>query len=273
MPRANSAGLQIDYTDLGQGEPALLLLSGWCATREAFGRMNELCAHYRRVLALDWRGHGHSEAPLEDFGGKELLNDALAVVEASGAELVVPVALSHAGWIAIELRRLLGSRIPALVLLDWIVLDPPQPFLAALHALQDPLRWRQTRDQLFSLWLHDVDNPAVSEFVLNRMGSFAADMWARAGREIAASYEHFGNPLTALKALSPPPLTLHIYAQPPDPAYYEAQQTFAAGHPWFDVHRINAHSHVPMLENPEEMAQTVEDFVESLTPKLVLRRA
>lgn len=70
--------------------------------------------------------------------------------------------------------------------------------------------------------------------------------------------------LTALKALSPPAPTLHIYAQPPHPAYYEAQQSFAAGHSGFEVRRISARSHFPMLEEPEEMAQAVEDFVERL---------
>lgn len=264
MPRAHSGGLQIDYTDLGRGEPALLLLSGWCATREAYGQMNELCSRRRRVLALDWRGHGHSEPSPHDFGAKELVDDALAVIEASGAEFVVPVALAHSGWVAIELRRRLGGRIPGLILIDWIVLDPPQPFLAALHAMQDPNRWRKTRDQLFSTWLHGVDNPAVSEFVLDGMGAFEAAMWARAGREIAAAYEKFGNPLSALKALSPPVPTLHLYAQPPDPAYFEAQQSFAAAHPWFNVRRISAHSHFPMLEEPEEMAHAAENFVECL---------
>jgi pimeloyl-ACP methyl ester carboxylesterase len=261
MPKADSGGLQIDFADLGQGEPAVLLLPGWCSTRESYRAMMETGARQRRMLALDWRGHGLSDAPLRDFGGKELLDDALAVIEASGAETVVPVALAHSGWVAIELRRRLGARVPGLVLIDWIVLDPPQPFLAALHALQDPKRWRQARDQLFAAWLHGVDSPAVSEFVLNVMGAFEFEMWARAGKDIAASYERFGNPLAALKALSPPAPTLHIYAQPPDPAYFEAQQTFAAANPWFRVRRIGAHSHFPMLEKGDQIAGIVEGFV------------
>ena len=44
---------------------------------------------------------------------------------ASGADRIVPVALAHAGWVAIELRRRLGKKIPAIVLVDWIVLDLP----------------------------------------------------------------------------------------------------------------------------------------------------
>jgi len=220
MPRADSGGLQIDYSDQGHGEPALLLTPGWCSTREAFGRMTEFLAQHRRVLALDWRGHGHSDSPMQDFGNKELLDDALSVIEASSAEAVIPVALSHSGWVAIELRRRLGSHIPAIILLDWIVLDPPQPFLAALHALQDPMRWRQTRDQLFSSWTHEVENPAVSEFVLDKMSMFEFDMWRNAGKSIAAAYDHFGSPLAALKGLKPPVPALHLYAQPADSAYY-----------------------------------------------------
>jgi len=52
----------------------------------------------------------------------------------------VPLAISHSGWVAIELRRRLGSRMPVVVLLDWLVLEPPAPFLDALAALQDPER-------------------------------------------------------------------------------------------------------------------------------------
>ena len=38
-----------------------------------------------------------------------MVADALAVIEAAGIEQVVPVAASHSGWVAIELRRRLGA--------------------------------------------------------------------------------------------------------------------------------------------------------------------
>src|SRR5581483_7236488 len=98
--------------DLGRGEPALLCLNGWCDTRTQFARLAPLLAARRRVLALDWRGHGESERPAGDFGMDALVDDALAVISASGAQRVVPVAVSHSGWVAIELRRRLGARIP-----------------------------------------------------------------------------------------------------------------------------------------------------------------
>ena len=262
MPEAQSV-VRIDYSDMGKGEPALLLMPGWCATRKAFGLMADLCARHRRVLALDWRGLGRSEVPTSDFGQSGLVEDALAVIQASGAQDIVPVALAHSGWVAIELRRHLKSRISKIVLIDWLVLDPPAPFLATLHGLQDRLHWEETRNRLFSTWLQGVGNEAVKNFVQYEMGICGFEMWARSAREIAAAYQKNGNPLLALENLNPPAPVVHIYAQPADPVYWQAQQSFAAEHDWFSAIRINAVSHFPTLEEPEEMAQAIEKFVSS----------
>ena len=80
MAETQSSGGRIDYSDNGQGEPALLLMPGWCATRKAFGAMAELSAKRRRVLALNWRGHGNSAVADTDFGEAALVEDALAVI-------------------------------------------------------------------------------------------------------------------------------------------------------------------------------------------------
>src|SRR5262245_65422158 len=98
-------GLPISYDDLGRGEPALLFLHGWCANRAVFRPLVERCGTHRRTLALDFRGHGQSAMPTSNFGLDGLVEDALAVIEASGAERVVLVALAHAGWPAIEDRK------------------------------------------------------------------------------------------------------------------------------------------------------------------------
>jgi len=261
MPEALSHGTRISYDDLGRGGPALLFLPGWCGSRAVFDELARSCAAHRRTLALDWRGHGQSAMPAGDFGAAELVDDALAVIEASRAEHVVPVALSHAGWVAIELRRRLGARIPRLALLDWIVLDAPPPFLAVLRSLQDPAQWQQARDQLFSMWLHGLDLPALTRYVREDMGSYPFAMWARAGREISAAYAQAGSPLRALASLDPPVPVLHLYAQPEDPGYLAAQESFAAAHPWFQVAKPDARSHFPMYEVQCEMATAIERFV------------
>lgn len=105
--------------------------------------------------------------------------------------MVVPVALAHAGWVALQLRQTLGNRIPKLVFLEWIILDAPPPFLLALKETHSPGQWKQTIDPMFSRWLHGVDNPKLIRFVRDEMGSYGFEMWSRAGHEIS----------TALKAM------------------------------------------------------------------------
>ncbi|AXQ28551.1 alpha/beta hydrolase [Solimonas sp. K1W22B-7] len=253
--------IPIDFDDVGAGDPALLCLPGWCVDRGPFDGLVSACSRTRRVLSMDWRGHGRSGPSPGDFGESALVEDAEAVIRESGAERVVPVAMSHSGWVAIELRRRLGGRIPAIVLLDWLVLDPPPPFLGALAALQDPATWQATRDQLFGMWLHGVDQPEIIRLVREGMGAYGAGMWARAGREIGNAYRREGNPLKALAALDPPLPALHLYAQPEDPGFLQAQESFAATHPWFTVRRLKARSHFPTMEVPEDMARAIESFL------------
>ena len=262
MAQVNSGDVSIVYDDLGQGEPALLFLPGWCANRTVFQNLAPLCGAHRRVLALDWRGHGESAAPAEDFGIDDLVEDALNVIQASGAERIVPVALSHAGWIAIELRRRLGVRVEKLVLLDWIIMmQPPREFFETLDGMQSPQRWRETVERIFAVWLGNVDNAALVRFVREEMGSYGFEMWSRAAREISTAYADMGTPLQTLAAMNPPPPVLHLYAQPDEPRYLAVQQSFAAKHPWFTVTRLNAGSHFPMFELPEAMASAIEQFV------------
>lgn len=260
MAEVDVQGLRISYDDRGQGEPTLLFMPGWCGSRSVFDTLVQTCSTHRQTLAIDWRGHGRSEASSGDFGLGDIVEEALAVIEASGVQSVVPVALSHAGWVAVELRRRLGERIPKLVLLDWIVFDPPAPFLSALEGLQAPEQWQQTRDQLFAMWLQSLNIPQLTHYVREDMSTYGFDMWARAGREISTSYAG-GSPLQALADLKPSVPVLHLYAQPDDPAYLAAQQSFADAHPWFKVHKLDARSHFPMFEVPDEMATIIEGWV------------
>lgn len=265
MARTPTA-VSISYDDVGSGDPALLCLPGWCVDRSCFTDFVAACSPKRRVLAMDWRGHGQSAPAPGDFGEAGLIEDAEAVIRASGADRVVPVALAHAGWVAIELRRRFGKqKVPAIVLVDWLVLDPPPPFMGALGALQAPESWHATREALFGMWLHGVDDPKITHIVRNVMGAYGAEMWGRAGREIGSAYQRAGNPLKALAALDPPVPTLHLYAQPDDPGFLQAQQAFAAAHPWFQVHKLDARSHFPTMEVPAVMSTAIESFLSPST--------
>ena len=262
MAETTVDGLRIHYEDMGRGEPALLMTPAWCMSHSGLGPLPARSAAHRRVLTLDWRGHGQSDQPSGDFGAKDLMQDCLAVIQASGVERFIPVTLHHSGWVGIELRRHLGDRVPRLVHLDWVVLPPPPFYMDLVHGLASPDRWQQARDQLLGIFLqNDIHNPDFTRMVQEEMRSYSGEMWMRSGREIGASYAQWDSPVRALASLTPPPPTLHIYGQPDDPGYLAGQQAFARENPWFHVHKVEALSPFAVFEMPDALAATIEAFV------------
>ncbi len=261
MPETSMSGARVAWASQGRGEPGLLLLPGWCETRAVFEPLVRRLARARRVVTLDWRGHGESGTTAGDYGTGDLVADALAVIEAARLRAVVPVASAHAGWVAIALQRRLGARVPALVALDWLMLEPPPAFRASLAALQDPMRWEDARAHAFEQWKGVVRHPRVEAHVERDMARFGFRTWARASRAVAASYARARSPLDELAELPKRPQTLHLYTQPRDAGFLATQERFAAEHPWFHVHRLDGGTHFSSLESPREVARAIERFV------------
>jgi pimeloyl-ACP methyl ester carboxylesterase len=261
MPFANSDGLKIYYNDMGHGEPAILYLTGWCDSRNSFNQFTFSCAKNRRVIALDWRGHGKSDKPASDFGFKELTDDALAVLQQSKINSFIPVAKANGGWTAIELKRLLPDRIPKMVFIDWHLFNPPITYLNLIESLQNNAEYKNARNKLFEMWLKDVDNTDVIRLIRNEMSSYGFDMWKRASRAISRSYKSYGSPLNLLTSLKPEIPVMHLYSQPEEHAYLISQENFSASHEWFKVRRLNLKSHFLTIEVPELASSIIEQFI------------
>ena len=252
----------IAYDDRGTGSTAFLFLPGWCGPRTVFEPLTDRLHESARTLAVDWRGHGDSKPADGDFGTAELVEDALAVIEDAGVAAVIPVTAAHAGWVGIELRKRLGAeRVPRLVFLDWMVLGAPAPFRDALKGMAAPETTRAVVDQVTAMWVGDLQIPALTDYVA-LMATFPDEMWARAAREISVEFATNGVPLEAVAALDPPPPTLHLYAQPADPAFLDAQQNYASEHSWFEVEHLDAQSHFPMFELPDVIADRLRSQVD-----------
>lgn len=252
--------LGLGHDDVGVGEPALLFLTGWCSSRARWTPVAGRCGDARRVVNMEWRGHGDSDPAGGDFGTGEMVEDALAVADAAGIDTFVPCSASHSGWVAIELHRRHPARVPKIVHLDWMVVEPSAPYMDLLAQLQSPTGWALARDALFGIWRAGVQSPAI-DAAFDVMAAQDADMWMRSGRVIEGSYRRWGSPLAALSALEPPPPVLHVYGQPPTEDYLERQRRFAAEHEWFSVQRLGVRSHFAMLEAPGEVAAAIERFV------------
>ena len=187
-------GLRIAFSDTGGvGGLPLVCLTGWCSSRSRYDRLVPLVAPNRRVVTLDWRGHGDSERPGGDFGLDGQVADVLAVVDAVGLDEFAVASASHAGWVAIELRRRLGDRVAKIVHMDWLVDEPSEPYLELIQRLQSDATWADARDRLFEIWRGGVDGEGISD-TLAVMRRQDAEMWMRSGREIGAAFARNGSP-------------------------------------------------------------------------------
>ncbi len=274
MPFADSDGTRIYYDDRGTGEPALLCLPGWCVHHTIYSPVVERLSADHRVLAVDWRGHGDSQESEGDFGYPEMVSDVVAVIEASGANSVITIAQAHGGWVAVELRRRLGERVPKMIFISWNPIitgknplaPPPLREVPALQttalwgALQDEDRWSDAVKQLVTMWVGEAPTSEATQ-IWDETGTHGFEMWSRAGREISAMFARETDPVQAFGTFSPPVPVLHLYAQPRAPEFLSAQESVAQERPWFAVRRLEAVSHFPQLEVSDETAAVIREFI------------
>ncbi|MET3926273.1 alpha/beta hydrolase [Devosia sp. 2618] len=95
--------ITINYTELGDGPP-LLLLHGGLATAETSwdSRYPQLTEHFH-VYAPDTRGHGLTDNPSGRLGYDQFADDAVAFCRALGIEQPLIVGYSDGGQACIEL--------------------------------------------------------------------------------------------------------------------------------------------------------------------------
>lgn len=105
----DARGLRFHVAEAGAGDDVVLCLHGWPQHwYEWRGLMPALAAAGHRVLALDQRGCGWSDAPRDGYEKENLASDVLAVLDELGLERVKLVGHDWGGWIGF----LLGLRAP-----------------------------------------------------------------------------------------------------------------------------------------------------------------
>lgn len=96
--------VRIAYDDIGVGDPAVVLLHGMLANRSYYAAQAQHLAARHRVLSIDLRGHGSSDAPVDghSYSLDTLADDVVRVCEEAGVARAVfcghsfPVALRAA---------------------------------------------------------------------------------------------------------------------------------------------------------------------------------
>ena len=102
-------GVRVFFEVYGDGEPTVFLLPTWSIMHSRHWKMQiPYLARHCRVLTFDGRGNGRSDRPTEPeaYRSAEFTADALAVMDATGTERAVLVAMSLGATWALELGAL-----------------------------------------------------------------------------------------------------------------------------------------------------------------------
>jgi pimeloyl-ACP methyl ester carboxylesterase len=92
-------GLDFHVAEAGSGDDVVLCLHGWPQHWYEWRQLMPALADRHRVLALDLRGFGWSDAPRDGYEKEEMVSDVLAVLDQLGLERVKLVGHDWGAWI------------------------------------------------------------------------------------------------------------------------------------------------------------------------------
>jgi pimeloyl-ACP methyl ester carboxylesterase len=92
-------GLDFHLAEAGAGDDVVLCLHGWPQHWYEWRSLLPALADRHRVLALDLRGCGWSDAPRDGYEKENLASDVLAVLDELGLERVKLVGHDWGGWL------------------------------------------------------------------------------------------------------------------------------------------------------------------------------
>ncbi len=117
MPTLKLNTHTLNYLDVGQGQPVLLLHGlGSCAAH--WQPQIDLLVTSYRVIAPDCRGHGGSGAPAGPYSIRQLGEDAQALLAALAIERAHVIGYSLGGMTAFELALNDSGRVQSLVIIN-----------------------------------------------------------------------------------------------------------------------------------------------------------
>ncbi len=111
-------GVKVGYEVFGAGEPTILLLTSWAIVhaRQWKAQVPYLARHFR-VITVEGRGNGRADRPgtAEAYRDREYVDDAIAVLDATGVDRAVVVGLSVGGRHALQLAAWYPERAAGVV--------------------------------------------------------------------------------------------------------------------------------------------------------------
>jgi 3-oxoadipate enol-lactonase len=110
-------GITIAYNDRGAGLP-IVFLHAFPLNRTMWAQQEEALSSQFRVITIDLRGHGESDAPLWRYTLEQSADDVSALLDQLAIQQAVFAGLSMGGYILFAFYRKYAARVKGLILAD-----------------------------------------------------------------------------------------------------------------------------------------------------------
>jgi pimeloyl-ACP methyl ester carboxylesterase len=152
-------GIDFHVAEAGSGDDVVLCLHGWPQHWYEWRQLIPALADRHRVLAMDLRGFGWSDAPRDGYEKENMATDVLAVLDELGLERVKLVGHDWGGWIGFLL-----------------CLRAPQRFekFLALNIVPPWVSLRNTIGEAWRFWYQWMILTPGLGYALHRRGDFVA---------------------------------------------------------------------------------------------------
>jgi len=119
-------GVRLAYEEAGEANgPVIVFVHGWTCDRSHFAPQVERFSGEYRCIAVDLRGHGESDAPVQEYTIDGFADDVAWMCDELGVPEAVVVGHSMGGAVVLALSRARPDLVRALALLDPAILFPP----------------------------------------------------------------------------------------------------------------------------------------------------
>ena len=257
VDRVEVNGVRLAYTQCGQGAD-VVFLHGWMCNRTFWQRQcRELAGRNFRCTAVDFRGHGDSEAPAAGYSIEQLAGDLSAVMAALGIGPAVIVGHSMGGMVAQRFCLERPEQTAALALVATIASDGEDRLISKrIAADATGMGFARAFDRHFDAWFAPGAPKSVRGWVKRRMRSTPDEV----GLQLVGAYSRFD--LTRrLGEIRRPALVIGTRSD--DSAPPAQSRLLAELIPGGRLALIEDCGHFPMLEKPELLSRVLLPFLEA----------
>lgn len=264
MAKATINGVEIAYTDAGQGTP-VVFIHGFPLTRQMWESQVEALSGRARCITIDLRSHGESQSVLWYATVDTYADEVAALLDHLGIERAVVCGFSMGGYVAFAFLRRYRERVAGLILADTRPqADTPEGKQGRFNTAQTAHTQgaKAIADAMLPRLLTEktlAERPEVVSFVRsmiegNPVVGMAADLMAMAQRpDSVEMLEQIRVPTLIIvgnqDALTPP----------------ADSELMASKIPGAKLVRIEGAAHLSNLEQPAAFNAAVAEFLERLS--------